>query len=248
MKYILTFFCAILGAVSCAASTCETRVDDHQKATTRQRVAYCLTEEPQTAASGGPELVYSGVYSKTPEKEQKTKSTVRDGYFNENKVSVKHNYVGSGAFPAFTNDTLSEQDRAALEQQYLTELAEQRAAASVSSQPQTNVQSTSAQVVQPVAETVASTSKNATNTAQNKQGLKARQSKPKRIMKMIVKEEESETVVAQSAQPEKTEADAETENLMTTASPEEDDLLNSELGVEDDMIAAPIPAPTYQQQ
>lgn len=110
----LLFFAAALPAFS--ASTCETRVDKHQDATTLERVSYCLTPEVEPpAAVSGAELVYYGVSGKAPQEETERDARYRQKYFDKDGVAVSQGYVDTRKFPAFTNDTLSEQERLALE-------------------------------------------------------------------------------------------------------------------------------------
>ena len=111
---LFVLFVAALPAV--CASTCETRVDRHQDATTRQRVAHCLTPEAEPPAPAGPELVYYGVSSSKPQEEKaETAKRRKQMYFDKNGVAVSNDFVDTRRFPVFTNDTLSEQQRMALE-------------------------------------------------------------------------------------------------------------------------------------
>lgn len=106
-------FSAALPAFS--ASTCETRVDKHQDATTLERAAYCLTPEAEPPAPAGPELVYYGVSANAPQDASAQDARYKQKYFDKNGVAVAQDYVGTRKFPAFTNDMLSEQERLALE-------------------------------------------------------------------------------------------------------------------------------------
>lgn len=111
---LFVLFVAALPAV--CASTCETRVDRHQDATTRQRVAHCLTPEAEPPAPAGPELVYYGVSSSKPQEEKaETAKRRKQMYFDKDGVAVSNDFVDTRQFPVFTNDTLSEQQRMALE-------------------------------------------------------------------------------------------------------------------------------------
>ena len=107
------FFSAALPAF--CASTCETRVDMHQDATTLERAAYCLTPEAEPPAPAGPELVYYGVSGNAPQDPSAQDARYKQKYFDKDGVAVAQDYVGTRNFPAFTNDTLSEQERLALE-------------------------------------------------------------------------------------------------------------------------------------
>lgn len=107
------FFFAALPAFS--ASTCETRVDKHQDATTLERAAYCLTPEAEPPAPAGPELVYYGVSANAPQDASAQDARYKQKYFDKDGVAVAQDYVGTHNFPAFTNDMLSEQERLAIE-------------------------------------------------------------------------------------------------------------------------------------
>lgn len=133
-KTVFPFLLTALAAFPLQAqSTCETRVDKHQDATTRERVAYCLTPEaaPSEEASG-PELVYYGVSTHKPAEEAAESSAEREPvFFEEDNKTVAQDYVGTRKFPTFANDILSEQDRLAKEQaqKAALEKAEKEAAA-----------------------------------------------------------------------------------------------------------------------
>ncbi len=167
------FFVAALPAF--AASTCETRVDSHPDATTKQRVAYCLTPEPEPPLPAGPELVYYGVADTAPESEPQEAAPEREPvYFDKDGVAVNQHFVDTKNFPAFENDMLSEQERAALER-----LAKQDAAqAAMLRKPQgkTPAAAPSAAAATPL-ETPS------VLTEENEAGLLARHQKPRRFMK-----------------------------------------------------------------
>lgn len=118
MKKSFAFFILLAAALpGFCASTCETRVDKHQDASTRERVAYCLTPETESLDNTtGPELVYYGVSSNEPEEETAQQGRRRQIYFDKDGVAVSQDYVWTKKFPPFANDTLSEQERLALEQ------------------------------------------------------------------------------------------------------------------------------------
>lgn len=104
---------AVLGtSVVAYASTCEVRVDQHPKASTAERVDYCLNAPTQAAAAPGPEVIYYGVTTKVPEKQpQEQESSLRQKYFNSDHVKISHSYVDSKRFPPFKNDIPSERER-----------------------------------------------------------------------------------------------------------------------------------------
>ena len=252
MKKIITFlFVFTMSSAAYAVSTCETRVDSHPKATTRQRVGYCLTEEPiVTNTVAGPELVYSGTYSRTPEEEEPLKSTVKNGYFKEEKFSVDRQYVGSGSFPAFVNDTLSEQERAALEQVYLRELEKQQQALSPLSVKKSTTERAPARLNSPVTEstTLTTSSTKTLTSAQIARGLAARQHKPKRTMMEISSSDPIDPTEQTQGLVSRMEKQAvTTTDPLQNSAYDEDDLLSNELGLADEPVVAPIPSPVNQQ-
>lgn len=108
------FFSAALPAFS--ASTCETRVDKHQDATTLERASYCLTPEAEQPAPAGPELVYYGVSANEPQDASAEEVRYKQKYFDKDGVAVSQDYVSTRKFPAFANDIMSEQERLAREE------------------------------------------------------------------------------------------------------------------------------------
>ena len=110
---ITSVFC--LAVTTHAQSTCETRVDAHQKASTSQRVEYCLY--PQNDASGlhNPGLVFSGVSSPDltePQREQ-TRPTARNNDFKPEEVGLSQSFVPTRTFPKVTDGRVSEQEKMA---------------------------------------------------------------------------------------------------------------------------------------
>ena len=107
MKKILVLTLSCLGSVSIyAQSTCETRVDAHQKATTNQRVAYCLTPDYMAPDSTYSELVFSGVSTRNTQTAPATtvRTTTKPGRFAPEKVSVYRSYIPSTQFPELSQD------------------------------------------------------------------------------------------------------------------------------------------------
>ena len=205
-----------------------------------------MSEPVVEASAQGPELVYSGTYSKEPEEQTPVKSTVRDGYFKEDKVSIRHQYVGSANFPAFTNDLLSEQERAALEQAYIKELTQQQQdLANPEEVKKATTQRAPARLSEPA---VDSEQEDILWQAQQQRGLQARQHKPNRVMIQPI----SQPVVVSAektlvSQPQASEQPT-TAPVVAAASPEEDeDLLSAELGLDDESISTPIPASVSQK-
>ena len=154
-----------------AQSTCETRVDAHPHATTKQRVKYCLTEPAETAANN-PGLVFSGVMARQPQEETRSpKPTSREGYFEPGKVRVGQEWVASEQFPAFKNNKLSEREIWLIRQSE----AQQAAPADASG-------------LQPVDKQMEPLD---VQVVETKAGLKARKTKPGRQLREGVAQEES---------------------------------------------------------
>lgn len=110
MKKLFSFFVlsAAAAPLLAAVSTCETRVDKHQDASTAQRVEYCLTEEPQEIdETPVTEVVLSDVYSVQYPK-QKTKQTASQQQetktYTQQPISME--YLDRNDYPAFRNDIL----------------------------------------------------------------------------------------------------------------------------------------------
>ncbi len=167
-KYFTVFLMfALAAAPAFAVSTCETRVDSHQDATTQQRVAYCLTPEAMEPAAPGPQVIYYGVSGNQPDKKKKQEQEEREPvYFDKNGVYVEQSFVDSKQFPPFENDRLSEQEKSdavetgRLEAQKATGCCEEKL--------------------------FAAAEENALLGAESKEtaaGLLARQTKPRRFMK-----------------------------------------------------------------
>ncbi len=145
---LLTLFAA---AVAAHASTCETRVDSHPCATTPQRVDYCLTPEAAQPQGAGPEVIYASVTTQTPEKETAEKTTpLKQKYYNEDNMFVRHQYVGSARFPQLKNDILSERElqaqQALLEETSKKEATQQHPARVMPSQTVADTQESSVSV------------------------------------------------------------------------------------------------------
>lgn len=168
-------FSAALPAV--CASTCETRVDAHQDASTRQRVEYCLTPEKAAPVAPGPEVLYYGVSSAAPTNEAAADEKQRKQvYFDKDGVAVSQNYVDTSKFPTFTNDTLSEQEKIALEE------AQKKQALLQAEQKAKSAQEKPARTM--------SAEQKVTLANETKAGLLARQTKAKRYMKEVVQQPE----------------------------------------------------------
>ena len=102
---ICLFPCAVW-----AQSTCETRVDAHQQATTTQRVAYCLMPDSQASAHN-PGLVFSGVSSPRPEVSHKPeKATSKGGDFKADRMAVSKEFVETNRFPKVSDGRVSQQE------------------------------------------------------------------------------------------------------------------------------------------
>ena len=162
MKKTLFAFCVCFLSVWVGAQvTCESRVDAHPHATTKQRINYCLTNSDETP-SGHPGLVFSGVTTYQPAEQTATqKPSAAKGPFNPDKITVQRSFIGTQQFPPFTNETLSEREIWQLHQQ----------------NEQQPVPSVLGQVRQPVEKQMSPLSEQIVET---KAGLKVRQTKPGR--------------------------------------------------------------------
>ncbi len=82
-------------------STCQTRVDAHQDATTKQRVAYCLTPEYTAPEHTHDGLVFSTVSTPaTPTSAKPSqRPTSKPGVFKAQDYTVTQEYVTSTQFP-----------------------------------------------------------------------------------------------------------------------------------------------------
>lgn len=111
MKRTVLVSCVCLLPVwAAAASTCQTRVDAHPRATTSQRVNYCL-QAPAEGTNNNPGLVFSGVTPRHPAEQQATtQPTANQGKFDQEKITVERTFVDTRQFPPFKNNTLSERE------------------------------------------------------------------------------------------------------------------------------------------
>ncbi len=199
MKKSFAFFIVFTAAALPAfcASTCETRVDKHQDATTLERAAYCLTPELEPVeAAQSPELVYYGVSVNEPQDGDSAQNARRrQMYFDKNGVAVSQDYVGTRQFPAFTNDTLSEQERLALEQ------AEKEALEKAQKEAEKKAATQRAPLRTPSVLTEQ-------EPEMSKAQLAARKNKPKRFMKTPEPEQPAADAYTQTPQNELQEAAA----------------------------------------
>lgn len=140
-----SFFLPVLAG---AQSTCETRVDAHQRATTKQRVAYCLTPDSVAADDTNAGLVFSGVSAHYPSEVQPVDvggAKAKEGSFKPEQVVVSRSYVGTAQFPQVFEDDASE----IVEVNYVPATSvEQKQTASVSSLPTTSSTTPEAQPVE----------------------------------------------------------------------------------------------------
>lgn len=115
-KTVLLVSICLSSVYAVAQSTCETRVDAHPKATTLQRVHYCLTPEVGAPVQrAGENLVFSGISSRQgpAPKQEVEKPSARNGSFTPQKVEVVQHLVPTETFPQLTNEQLSEQEKLA---------------------------------------------------------------------------------------------------------------------------------------
>ena len=183
MKKTVSLFSVILFAgMLHAQSTCETRVDAHQEATTTQRVAYCLT--PQyggTVDNSNAGLIFSGISTRyvPPAQTSSQKPTARNGYFRPEEVVVARDYVDTMQFPRIAqgrgDELLMDEAKPTLQPVVVTPAQDQPESAPVQQQEAVQAQQT-------VQETPA--------------GIRARQHKPaRRGMQAIAQTQPSEQPV-----------------------------------------------------
>ena len=104
-KFLVSTVGCLLAIATYAQSTCETRVDAHQRATTKQRVAYCLTPDAVAADDSYSGLVFSGVSTARPQATQPTQQerpTSKPGRFEPENITVSRSYVATAQFPQAT--------------------------------------------------------------------------------------------------------------------------------------------------
>ena len=113
MKKTVIFFAFCIIAVGARAqSTCETRVDAHQRATTNQRVNYCLVPGYGEEARQGPHLIFSSSNAYTVPQaapSRPLRATAKKGSFDDADIEVTHSFVQTRQFPKFADDHVSEQ-------------------------------------------------------------------------------------------------------------------------------------------
>jgi hypothetical protein len=110
-KFLILLSCCLLPVLAGAQSTCETRVDAHQRATTKQRVAYCLTPDSVAADDTNAGLVFSGVSAHYPSDVQPVDqggAKAKEGNFEPEQVVIARTYVGTAQFPQVFDDKASE--------------------------------------------------------------------------------------------------------------------------------------------
>ena len=112
--------CFVLGFCLCAGwtwaqSTCETRVDAHQKASTVQRVHYCLNGEQADPSVTNPAMVFSGVSSPKQQPavqptKQPDEALARPGAFKPKRFQVSKEFVPTRQFPKLDDGRASQQE------------------------------------------------------------------------------------------------------------------------------------------
>ena len=199
MKKILLVLFLFSACTLSARTTCEDRVDAHQRASTVQRVDYCLNE-PEEEAPVSAEVIYYGVVTPDSENAQEEKATAKDGYYKDSKMKVSRGYLGTRQFPAFTNNRLSESERERQRkqlQQAQEELAKQQAAELAAANAAQAAKQTAPSAVQDQPkETTAVTA-----TTETKAGLARRQKKPARFDHIVTIPEAEPVETVASAEP-----------------------------------------------
>ena len=194
MKRIFLFFCAgILATTASAQSTCLTRVDAHQQATTKERISYCLSPDTVQGTANNSGVIFSGVSLRQVPVSyvEEQKPTATNGYFKEDQVTVSKNFVSTQRFPQLTESRMSVQEQLAqLKQQAQPTLSPVQTACpdgTCVTQTAPVAGQTNAQQFRRVTETIS--------------GLRARQKKPgRRLLQQVqpVQESAADTVLLPS--------------------------------------------------
>ena len=199
-KFFFLISLLMMSVAAHAVSTCETRVDKHQEATTKERVNYCLT--PQLAPvpeSDVPDLVYYGVINKKPTTKKENTSSRGPGSFEGKDLSVHRNYVGTEQFPELENDIRGEKELKELRER--TELAQAEASQRLSGVKGSFALEKPQRQEAPAAQPQVIIKNDA-------KGISARMHKPGRMMRENAPEEETVT-----ATPEADDEDIPSNNI-----------------------------------
>lgn len=108
MKKLIYVFALSLAAapLHAAASTCETRVDKNLDKSTRQKVEFCLTEEPEEEPAPT-EVIISDTYSVQYPKPKEPKAAPAQQVIEKYTPGpVSQEYLDRDDYPAFRNDSL----------------------------------------------------------------------------------------------------------------------------------------------
>lgn len=107
-KLIYVFALSLLAApLYAAASTCETRVDKNLDKSTRQKVEFCLTEEPEPEAEAATEVILSDTYSvQYPKPKKPLAEPTQQVIEKYTPGPVSQEYLDRDDYPAFRNDSL----------------------------------------------------------------------------------------------------------------------------------------------
>lgn len=187
MKKILSVYLLFTACALSAQTTCEKRVDAHQRASTMQRVDYCLNTPEEADEATPAEVIYYAEITQEDKTAQEEKPTAKDGYYDESKTKVSRGYLGTRQFPAFTNDTLSESERA-YQRRHLQEAqaqAAQKQAERIALAKGQNVAPQAAATQTPVVTEVAEVKKEVVTT-ETRKGVLRRQKKPTRKDNVVV--------------------------------------------------------------
>lgn len=189
MNHKLLISIALFGGATqiFAASTCETRVDKHQKATTLERVEYCLNEEANLPNDDKYSLVYYGVSDKTPAKQTKQQNEkFRQSYFDDKKWDVSRDYVGTKKFPELVNDIPAGIPQAQENDELLDDSFGQTTILSANTTTEKHLTDEEIKKLSSENQPKRVVPSSANETVITKEGLKVRQTKPKRYMKETV--------------------------------------------------------------
>lgn len=144
--------CFVLGFCLCAGwtwaqSTCETRVDAHQQASTVQRVHYCLNGGQEDSSVTNPAMVFSGVSSPKQQPtvqptKQPDEALARPGAFKPKRIRVSQEFVPTRQFPQLDDGRVNQQEIYAKQKALLEgkEMAQEAVAQSDCAMPEHEVE------------------------------------------------------------------------------------------------------------
>ncbi len=203
MKNTLILISLFVAATAAQASTCETRVDSHQKATTLERADYCLTPDKAAPQDPGPTLIYESVTTNAPDKETAQKSApLKQTYYPQDEVQVARGYVSTDRFPQLKNDIPSQRE---LQEEQQAKAAE--AKKETSQQKPARTMSSPSDGVQKTAESAVTETEDKRSVKDERKPARTMAAVPATMMQQIESEIIAPSAGASAEQPETLTAD-----------------------------------------